>query len=65
MPKRRDSSVLRVEWKISLPAELAARIEMTLYSPHQRKPQYGGRSQLIERLLREHLAQIEANSNAG
>jgi hypothetical protein len=63
VPKRRDSSVPRVEWKISLPAVTAARLEQRLYSPHQRKPSYGARSQLLETLINDYLTKVEAAEN--
>jgi len=45
------ASELRVEWKISLPATLAARIELLLLDPGKLKPEYGARSRLIVELL--------------
>ena len=40
------------EWYISLPSTLAAKVELLLYDPVTQKAQYGGRSGLIQTLLR-------------
>jgi len=37
----------------SLPQSLAAKVELLLFDPVTNKPKYGGRSKLIEQLLRE------------
>ena len=48
---RDNSGELRVEWKISLPATLAARVEMLMLDPATSKPKYGVRSALVTQLL--------------
>lgn len=53
---RRPSEIPMVKWKVSLPTPLAAEIEILLYDPLTGRPQYGGRSQLIETLLRTWVA---------
>lgn len=52
---RDNSGELRTEWKISLPATLAALVELTLLDPTSSKPKYGARSALISDLLRDHV----------
>lgn len=54
-------SIPRVEWKIHLPGDLAARVELRLpTNPHGTAPAYGVRSRLVEHLLRDYLAIVEA-----
>lgn len=50
MARRRNGP--SVEWKISIPQELALRIELLFYDPANRKPDYGARSALITELLK-------------
>jgi len=38
---------------VSLPASLNAKLELLLFDPTTNKPKYGGRSALIQQLLRE------------
>ena len=52
---RDTSGELRTEWKISLPATLAALIEVSLLDPITGRSRYGSRSNLIAALLTEHL----------
>lgn len=49
----------RVEWKISLPAHVAARVELRLPAPAGGKPRYGARSRLVEQLLDEWLKDLD------
>lgn len=53
---------LRADWKLSLPAELAARIDLMLEDPLTRKPKYAARARLVEGLLRRWIA--ETNGEA-
>lgn len=53
---RRPSEEARTEWKVSIAATTAARVELHLFDPVLRKPKYAERSKLIERLLNEWLA---------
>lgn len=48
---RRSSKERRVEWKLSLQAELAARVNLRLLDPLTVRPGYGSRKDLIEFLL--------------
>lgn len=42
-------------WHITLPADLADRVDLTMLDPLTGRVKYGGRQKLIERLLRRHL----------
>lgn len=44
-----------VQWKISVPATLAAEIELEFWDPVLGKPKYGDRSDLLVQLLRSWL----------
>lgn len=55
MPRPRYT-VPRAEWKLHLPLDLAAEVELLLLDPLREKPKYGARNALVERLLREWLA---------
>jgi metal-responsive CopG/Arc/MetJ family transcriptional regulator len=46
-----------VQWKISVPGTLAARVEMLLFDPTHQKPGYAKRSQLITDLLSRWIAE--------
>jgi len=54
---RRHSSELTIEWKLSMPATLAGRIENVLGDPVTGKPIYGIRTQLLTLLLERWLAE--------
>jgi len=45
-----------VQWKTTIPFQLAAQVEERLWNPTMNKPQYGARSALICELLRRWLA---------
>lgn len=47
---------LRADWKLSLPAAIAAEVDLLLEDPLSHKPRYGARSKLVERLLISWLA---------
>lgn len=55
---RPKHAVPPVEWKNSLPSDLAAQVELLLKDPMRDKPRYGARSVLIEKLLRAWLAGV-------
>lgn len=55
-PGRPRSPFLRSDWKISLPAALAAEVELRLLDPLTKKPGYAARSRLIEELLKRWLS---------
>lgn len=42
---------------VSIPESLNAKVELLLYDPVLRKPRYGGRSALIQSLLRKWIAE--------
>jgi hypothetical protein len=54
---RRAKSELTIEWKLSMPATLAGRIENVLGDPVTGKPIYGVRNRLLVMLLDHWLAQ--------
>ena len=57
MPKGRPRlPYFRVDYKVSLPAKLAADIDYLFFDPATNKPRYGARARLIEALLRFWLA---------
>jgi len=54
---RRHNSELTIEWKLSMPATLAGRIEHVLLDPVTNKPIYGVRNRLLTSLLERWLAE--------
>jgi hypothetical protein len=60
MNKRNDSDLIR-NWKITLPATLAGRVEYMLLSPIHQKPIYGARARLVESLL-EYWVSLQSGS---
>jgi hypothetical protein len=48
---------LRVDFKVSLPAALAAEIDLTFVDPLTNRPKYGARAKLIQALLENWLAE--------
>ena len=58
MPRgRRRHNDPPVNYYLSLPTTLAAKIELALFDPTTGKPKYGGRSQLFQLLARQWLEQ--------
>jgi len=53
---RRPHDIAPHQWKITIPSDLAAEVELLLFDPLTGKPQYGGRAKLLEVLLREWVA---------
>lgn len=49
MPPRKLDPV--IEWKLTIPESLAARVEFQIFDPVRGKSKYGARSALINRLL--------------
>ena len=49
-----------VEKKISIEADLCARMELSLYSELEGRIPYGAQSQLINQLLRQHYREVDA-----
>jgi len=70
---RRPHDVAPHQWKVTIPSDLAAEVELLLFDPLTGKPQYGGRAKLLEALLREwvgkrrlqHLTSAEQGANIG
>lgn len=58
LPKGRN-----VKWKITLPADLAGRIELSLMNRDLGAPIYGLRSRLIRELLQDYIAAGEPPLN--
>lgn len=46
------------DWKLSIPRDLAAEVDMHLWDPALQKPKYGGRSELVAVLLRQWLETV-------
>lgn len=51
MPRPRNE-IRPHDWKLSIPQDLAAEVDLLLWDPVMQKPKYGGRSSLIADLLR-------------
>ena len=49
---------LRANWKLSLPAPTAARVDVLFEDPLTGKPKYGARGKLVEALLQLWLARM-------
>ncbi len=52
---------IRADYKLSIPAELAGRIDLTLEDPLTHKPKYGARARLTEKLYRIWLAHVNGD----
>lgn len=52
---RPRNRVPTVPWRVYIPADLAAKVELLINDPLRDKAKYGERGQLIEGLLREWL----------
>lgn len=52
-------SIRPLKKSISIPEELAARVDLLLYSELEQKVPYAAWSQLIERLLEKHLSELQ------
>lgn len=50
---------IRTTWKLSLPAHIAAAVDMLLFNPLTNKPQYGDRSTIVAQLLQEWLDRMK------
>ena len=62
MVGRKRNAEPYVKWKVSVPAALAAQIELHFWDPVLGKPKYGDRSELIVSLLRTWLEQQHPES---
>lgn len=60
-PGRKAFVVPTTPWKISIPVPLAAEIELRLFDPKTGVVEYGARSALVERLLRQWIEQQKHN----
>lgn len=58
MPRKR-SEVTKVHWKITIPSPLSARVEILIFDPVTKKPAYGKRAVLVERLLSEFMRKVD------
>lgn len=56
MPRPRHE-VRPHDWKLSVPQDLAAEVDLLLWDPVAQKPRYGGRSALVTQLLRRWLSE--------
>lgn len=56
------SIIPTIEKKISIPADLCARLELELHSDVEGRIPYGAQSEFICRLLRDHFAAIDKAS---
>ncbi len=59
---RPRSTYLRADLKVSVPAALAAELDLLLEDPLTRRRKYGSLSRLVEALLREWLAAQKGES---
>lgn len=46
-------------WRVTIPEEIAAEIEMAIADPLRGKPTYGVRSQLVTQLLVDYLQKLK------
>lgn len=51
-----------VQWKVSVPATTAARVELVFLNPVLQKAEYGSRSHLITTLLNDWLEKYEQSN---
>ncbi len=61
MVGRPHSTTLRADWKLSLDAPLAAKVELMLQHPLNQRPVYGARAKLVSSLL-EYWIALETNA---
>jgi len=50
---RKALTIPNIDWKIRMPSDLAAEVELLLFDPVKEEVTYGARSALIEELLRD------------
>lgn len=50
---RKAYTIPNVDWKVRIPSDLAAEVELLLFDPLTENVTYGARSQLLESLLRD------------
>lgn len=60
MGKRRKGP--KVEWKVSIPTELALNLELLFYDEQTKRVSYGDRSQLVTALLEEYWAKLQRDA---
>lgn len=58
-PGRPRNPQLRADWKLSLPAPIAAKADLMLLDPLSQRPKYGARSRLVAALLEQWLASLD------
>jgi hypothetical protein len=61
MAGRPHAQTLRADWKLSIDAPLAARVELMLQDPLNQTPIYGARAKLVTALLEFWIA-VETNA---
>ena len=54
-----------VEWKVYIPADIAAQVELLLLDPMRERVRHGARGELIAKLLREWLEKRKAEIAEG
>lgn len=59
MSKPRSTAIL-TEWKLSIPASLASRVDLLLLNPLTNKPRYGERSKITALFWETYLSQMSA-----
>ncbi len=58
MPRgRKPDTIPSIEWKLHIKGTIAAQVELLLTDPVRKKPKWGARSDLTERLYTEWIAQ--------
>lgn len=57
---RRPHIVPTTDWKIRIPVDIAAKIDLICLDPVKGTPAYGARSELVTRLLREYLSTLSS-----
>lgn len=62
-PGRPRLEQLRSDWKLSIDATCAARVDLLLAEPLTGKPKYGARSKLVQALLEGWLNQLEGKGS--
>lgn len=64
-PGRKPNVVPTVPWKVYIPQDLAASVELVLLDPARERVKYGSRGELITYLLREWLKEAQAQVGSG
>jgi len=62
LPRPRNPD-LRTNWKLSMPAPIAARVDLLLLDPLTGKPKYAERSRITAALWEQYLAQLSPSAD--